>query len=92
MIRNYTLAQDKQTHASTEPCSTYSSAVPVPALAAQEKPLSAASALPSAALRWGKRGTEGSFLLLSKCPPLLSFGMPSLQGLDLDQEQGYPRH
>lgn len=68
MIRNYTLAQDKQEHASTEPCCTYSSAVPVPALTAQERQLSAASALPSAALQWGKRGTEGSFFLLSALP------------------------
>lgn len=95
MIRNYTLAQNKQKQAAS--CRTQRRArlylffqqclLPVPA--AHGKQLWQVSELPVPALRRGRRGTEGFFLsFLNMCPPQLNFGMPCL--IDLHNDQGEP--
>ena len=97
MIRNYTLAQNKQKHAAS--CRTQHGArlylffqqclLPVPA--AHEKRLLQCQNC-QYPLYGGECEAWRDFFLsfLNKCPPHLNFSMPHLRGQDLDNEQGEP--
>lgn len=97
MIRNYTVAQNKQKHAAS--CCTQHGAwlylffqqclLPVPA--AHEKQLSQCQNC-QYPLYGGECEARRHFFLslLNKCPSPLNFGMLHLRGQDLGNEQGEP--